>query len=50
MKKDKIIENISENDLTSIRNDIIIQEGDYITEIFFVKRGVISLNISFNFA
>jgi len=34
--------------IISIRNDIIIQEGDYITEIFFVKRGVISLNISFN--
>ena len=31
--------------LISIKGDIIIQEGDYINEIFFVKKGVIGLNI-----
>ena len=31
--------------LIAIKNDIIIQEGDYIKEIFFVKKGIIVLNI-----
>ena len=31
--------------LISLKGDIIIQEGDYINEIFFVKKGVIGLNI-----
>ena len=29
----------------SLKGDIIIQEGDFIKEIFFVKKGVIGLNI-----
>ena len=32
--------------LLSIKGDILIQEGDYIKEIFFVKKGVMGLNIS----
>ena len=31
--------------LISIKNDILIQEGDYIKEIIFVKKGVIGLNM-----
>ena len=31
--------------LMSLKNDIIIQEGEYIKEIFFVQKGVIRLNI-----
>ena len=31
--------------LISFKGDILIQEGDYIKEIFFVKKGVIGLNI-----
>ena len=31
--------------LISIKGDIILQEGDYINEIFFVKKGIIGLNI-----
>ena len=34
--------------IISIKDDIVIQEGNYITEIIFVKRGVISLNINFD--
>ena len=32
--------------LITIKGDIVIQEGDYIKEIIFVKKGVIGLNIS----
>ena len=32
--------------LLSFKGDILIQEGDFIKEIFFVKRGVLSLNIA----
>ena len=32
--------------LLSFRHDILIQEGDFIKEIFFVKKGVLVLNIS----
>ena len=32
--------------IISMKGDIIIQEGDFIKEIIFIKRGVISLNIS----
>jgi len=32
--------------LVSIKGDILIQEGDFIKEIIFVKKGIISLNIS----
>ena len=35
--------------LIAIRGDIIIEEGDYINEIIFVKKGVIGLNININF-
>ena len=31
--------------LISFKGDILIQEGDYIKEIFYVKKGVIGLNI-----
>ena len=31
--------------LLSFKSDILVQEGDYIKEIFFVKKGVLSLNI-----
>ena len=31
--------------LLSFKNDILIQEGDFIKEIFFVKKGVLLLNI-----
>ena len=31
--------------LISIKGDIVIHEGDYINEIFFIKKGVIGLNI-----
>ena len=34
--------------LISIKGDILIQEGDYIKEIFFVKQGVIGLTICIN--
>ena len=34
--------------IISIKDDIIIQEGDYIKEIIFIKRGLISLNINFD--
>ena len=34
--------------IISIKNDIVIQEGHYITEIIFVKKGVITLNINFD--
>ena len=34
--------------IISIKNDIIIQEGDFITEIIFVKKGIVSLNINFD--
>ena len=34
--------------LVSIKGDILIQEGDFIKEIIFVKKGIISLNISFD--
>ena len=34
--------------IISIKDDIIIQEGDYIKEIIFIKRGLISLNITFD--
>ena len=32
--------------LLTIKNDILIQEGDYIKEIIFVKKGIVGLNIS----
>ena len=32
--------------MLSFRHDILIQEGDFIKEIFFVKKGVLVLNIS----
>ena len=32
--------------LLSFKGDILIQEGDFIKEIFFVKKGVLSLNIT----
>jgi CRP-like cAMP-binding protein len=32
--------------LLSFKNDILIQEGDFIKEIFFVKKGVLSLDIT----
>ena len=32
--------------LISFKNDILIQEGDFIKEIFFVKKGVLTLNIT----
>ena len=32
--------------LFALKGDIIIEEGDYIKEIFYVKKGVIGLNIS----
>jgi hypothetical protein len=31
--------------LFTIKNDILIQEGDYIKEIIFVKKGIVGLNI-----
>ena len=34
--------------IISIKVDIIIQEGDYIKEIIFIKKGLISLNINFD--
>ena len=34
--------------LISIKGDILIQEGDFIKEIFFVKQGVLGLNICIN--
>ena len=34
--------------IISIKDDIIIQEGDYIKEIIFIKKGLISLNINFD--
>ena len=34
--------------LISIKGDILIQEGDFIKEIFFVKHGVLGLNICIN--
>ena len=34
--------------IISIKNDIVVKEGNYITEIIFVKKGVISLNINFD--
>ena len=34
--------------LLSLKGDIIIQEGDFIKEIIFVRKGIISLNISIN--
>ena len=35
--------------LVSIKDDIIIQEGDFVKEIIFVKKGIISLNINIDF-
>ena len=32
--------------LIAFKNDILIQEGDFIKEIFFVKKGALSLNIT----
>ena len=32
--------------LISVKGDIVIQEGDYIKEIIFVKKGMLGLNIS----
>ena len=32
--------------LISFKGDILIQEGDYIKEMFFIKKGEIGLNIS----
>ena len=34
--------------LLSFKGDILVQEGDFIKEIFFVKRGSLCLNISVN--
>ena len=34
--------------LLSFKNDVLIQEGDYIKEIFFVKKGALALNIAIN--
>ena len=34
--------------IISIKNDIVIQEGNYINEIIFVKKGVVSLTINFD--
>jgi len=34
--------------LISIKNDVVIEEGDYIKEIIFVKKGIIGLNICIN--
>ena len=34
--------------LIAIKGDILIQEGDFVKEIFFVKAGVIGLNICIN--
>ena len=34
--------------LISVKGDIVIEEGDYIKEIIFVKKGVIGLNIVIN--
>jgi len=34
--------------LLSIKGDIIIEEGDFIKEIIFVKKGIINLNLSIN--
>jgi len=34
--------------LISIKNDVVIEEGDYIKEIIFVKKGIIALNICIN--
>ena len=34
--------------LISVKGDIVIEEGDYIKEIIFVKKGVIGLNICIN--
>ena len=34
--------------IISIKDDIILQEGDYIKEIIFIKKGLISLNINFD--
>jgi hypothetical protein len=34
--------------LISIKGDIVIQEGDYIKEILFIKKGIIALNICIN--
>ena len=33
----------------AIKNDILIQEGDFIEEVIFVKNGIISLEIGINF-
>ena len=32
--------------LLSFRGDLLVQEGDFVKEIFFVKKGVLSLNIT----
>ena len=32
--------------LLSFKGDILIQEGDFIKEVFFVKKGVLSLDIT----
>ena len=32
--------------LISIKGDLLIQEGDFVKEIFFIKKGMIGLNIS----
>ena len=32
--------------LLSFKGDILVQEGDFIKEIFFIKKGVLSLNIT----
>ena len=34
--------------LLSIKGDIVIEEGDFIKEIIFVKKGIINLNLSIN--
>jgi hypothetical protein len=34
--------------LISVKGDILIQEGDYIKEIFFVKKGLMGLSITIN--
>jgi len=39
---------ISLKPLLSIKGDIVIEEGDFIKEIVFVKKGIINLNLSIN--
>ena len=34
--------------ILSIKGDIVIEEGDFIKEIIFVKKGIINLNLSIN--